>query len=149
MAASQSRTARRQVQRDRRGDAAAGPEAYPTRDDIAPGVRMAVHGRYLIFFRAGPERVGDARDRGSRGLARDGQWRHIYERHRIGDEAQEALGTAGLGTELLAKDGARAAATDASGSGGDGGLETLRRSLPLLLQAAGFKVDGPAGVFAV
>jgi toxin ParE1/3/4 len=27
------------------------PEAYPLRPDIAADVRMAVHGRYLIFFR--------------------------------------------------------------------------------------------------
>lgn len=27
------------------------PEAYPTRPDLAQGVRMAVHRRYLIFYR--------------------------------------------------------------------------------------------------
>jgi toxin ParE1/3/4 len=27
------------------------PETYPTREKLAPGLRMAVHGRYLIFFR--------------------------------------------------------------------------------------------------
>jgi len=26
------------------------PEAYPLRSDIAPGIRMAVHRHYLIFF---------------------------------------------------------------------------------------------------
>jgi toxin ParE1/3/4 len=28
------------------------PAAYPKREDVAPGIRMAVHGRYLIYFRA-------------------------------------------------------------------------------------------------
>lgn len=27
------------------------PEAFPARDDIAPGIRLGVHGRYLILFR--------------------------------------------------------------------------------------------------
>lgn len=27
------------------------PEALPTRDDLASGLRMAVHGNYLILFR--------------------------------------------------------------------------------------------------
>ncbi len=26
------------------------PAAFPTRDDIAPGLQMAVHGNYLILF---------------------------------------------------------------------------------------------------
>ncbi|HIJ37431.1 MAG TPA: type II toxin-antitoxin system RelE/ParE family toxin [Rhodospirillaceae bacterium] len=30
---------------------AATPEAYTPREDLAPGLRMAVHGRYLVFFR--------------------------------------------------------------------------------------------------
>lgn len=27
------------------------PLSYPTRDDLAVGLRMAVHGRYLVLFR--------------------------------------------------------------------------------------------------
>ena len=27
------------------------PEAFPSREDLALGLRMAVHGRYLILFR--------------------------------------------------------------------------------------------------
>jgi toxin ParE1/3/4 len=27
------------------------PTAFPVRDDLAAGIRMAVHGKYLIFFR--------------------------------------------------------------------------------------------------
>lgn len=27
------------------------PELYPARADLAPGLRMAVHGRYLVFYR--------------------------------------------------------------------------------------------------
>jgi toxin ParE1/3/4 len=27
------------------------PTAFPKRDDLSPGLRMAVHGNYLIFFR--------------------------------------------------------------------------------------------------
>jgi len=27
------------------------PAAFPVRDDLAAGIRMAVHGKYLIFFR--------------------------------------------------------------------------------------------------
>jgi toxin ParE1/3/4 len=27
------------------------PEAYPSRADVSAGLRMAVHGRYLIYFR--------------------------------------------------------------------------------------------------
>ena len=30
---------------------AALPELYPTRTDLAPGLRMAVHGRYLVLYR--------------------------------------------------------------------------------------------------
>lgn len=30
---------------------AAAPERYRAREDLAPGLRMAVHGRYLVFFR--------------------------------------------------------------------------------------------------
>lgn len=27
------------------------PELYPARPDLAPGLRMAVHGRYLVLYR--------------------------------------------------------------------------------------------------
>jgi toxin ParE1/3/4 len=30
---------------------AASPEFYPTRADLASGLRMAVHGRYLVLYR--------------------------------------------------------------------------------------------------
>jgi toxin ParE1/3/4 len=30
---------------------AATPELYPTRDDLAAGLRMAVHGRYRVLYR--------------------------------------------------------------------------------------------------
>ncbi len=30
---------------------AAAPERYPARADLLEGLRMAVHGRYLVFFR--------------------------------------------------------------------------------------------------
>jgi len=30
---------------------AATPELYPARTDLAPGLRMAVHGRYLVLYR--------------------------------------------------------------------------------------------------
>jgi len=30
---------------------AATPDLYPLREDLAPGLRMAVHGRYLLFYR--------------------------------------------------------------------------------------------------
>jgi len=30
---------------------AASPELYPTRADLAPGLCMAVHGRYLVLYR--------------------------------------------------------------------------------------------------
>jgi len=30
---------------------AATPELYPARPDLAPGLRMAVHGRYLVLYR--------------------------------------------------------------------------------------------------
>lgn len=30
---------------------AASPELYPARTDLAPGLRMAVHGRYLVLYR--------------------------------------------------------------------------------------------------
>jgi toxin ParE1/3/4 len=36
---------------------AATPTADPAREDLAPGLRMAIHGRYLIFFRENAERV--------------------------------------------------------------------------------------------
>lgn len=34
--------------------AAAAPERFPPRFDLVPGLRMAVHGRYLVFFRDFP-----------------------------------------------------------------------------------------------
>jgi toxin ParE1/3/4 len=34
---------------------AAMPGIYPARQDLAPGLRMAVHGRYLVLFRDVPE----------------------------------------------------------------------------------------------
>jgi toxin ParE1/3/4 len=37
------------------------PEAYPARDDVAPGLRMAVHGRYVILFRIRDDQVEVAR----------------------------------------------------------------------------------------
>ncbi|MDR3534995.1 MAG: type II toxin-antitoxin system RelE/ParE family toxin [Acetobacteraceae bacterium] len=30
------------------------PELYPARTDLAPGLRMAVHGRYLVLYRDRP-----------------------------------------------------------------------------------------------
>jgi toxin ParE1/3/4 len=33
------------------------PGAYPSRDDLGAGIRMAVHGRYLILFRSDPNGV--------------------------------------------------------------------------------------------
>jgi toxin ParE1/3/4 len=38
---------------------AVSPELYPARADLAPGLRMAVHGRYLVLYRdlAGEETV--------------------------------------------------------------------------------------------
>lgn len=30
---------------------ATAPDLYPARDDLAPGLRMAVHGRYLVLYR--------------------------------------------------------------------------------------------------
>jgi toxin ParE1/3/4 len=35
--------------------AAETPELYPARSDLASGLRMAVHRRYLVFFRDLPE----------------------------------------------------------------------------------------------
>jgi toxin ParE1/3/4 len=34
---------------------AAAPAFHPARDDLAPGARMAVYGRYLIFYRHFPQ----------------------------------------------------------------------------------------------
>ena len=36
---------------------ATAPASYPAREDLAVGLRMAVHGRYLILFRANPDEV--------------------------------------------------------------------------------------------
>ena len=30
------------------------PTAYPTRENLAPGLQMAVHGRYVVLFREFP-----------------------------------------------------------------------------------------------
>jgi toxin ParE1/3/4 len=32
-------------------DLAAWPQSHPARDDISPGLRAAVHGRYLLLYR--------------------------------------------------------------------------------------------------
>ena len=37
--------------RDRCNAIAGAPEAAPLREDIAPGIRMQVHGKYLVFYR--------------------------------------------------------------------------------------------------
>ena len=37
--------------------AAERPFSFPARDDLAPGLRSIVHGRYLIFFRDLPDAV--------------------------------------------------------------------------------------------
>jgi toxin ParE1/3/4 len=37
--------------REQFGRIARRPAAFPTRDDLAAGLRMAVHGNYLILFR--------------------------------------------------------------------------------------------------
>ncbi len=34
---------------------AATPNLYPGRPDLAPGLRMAIHGRYLVFYRDLPD----------------------------------------------------------------------------------------------
>ena len=31
------------------------PSIYPRREDLAPGLRMVVHGRYLVLFRELPD----------------------------------------------------------------------------------------------
>ena len=33
------------------------PSAYSSRDDLGAGIRMALHGRYLILFRTDPDGV--------------------------------------------------------------------------------------------
>lgn len=33
------------------------PSAFPKRDDITPGLQMAVHGNYLILFNSDPKTV--------------------------------------------------------------------------------------------
>jgi toxin ParE1/3/4 len=33
------------------------PSAFPSREDLAAGLQMAVHGNYLIFFRLQDEAV--------------------------------------------------------------------------------------------
>ena len=37
--------------RDRCNAIAGAPEAAPLREDIAPGIRRLVHGKYLVFYR--------------------------------------------------------------------------------------------------
>lgn len=37
------------------------PQAYRARDDIAPGLRMAVKGRYVLLFRVRTDRIEIAR----------------------------------------------------------------------------------------
>ena len=37
--------------------AAERPASFPARGDISPGLRVAVHGRYLLFFRDLPDEV--------------------------------------------------------------------------------------------
>lgn len=34
---------------------AAAPDLYPARNDLAPALRMAVHGRYLVLYRDLPD----------------------------------------------------------------------------------------------
>jgi toxin ParE1/3/4 len=47
------------------------PYAHPKRDDLSPGLMMAVHGSYLILFRVKGERVEIARVvHGARDLSR-------------------------------------------------------------------------------
>jgi toxin ParE1/3/4 len=47
------------------------PYAYPKRDDLSPGLMMAVHGSYLILFRVGNEHIEIVRiTHGARDLSR-------------------------------------------------------------------------------
>ena len=49
------------------------PEIYPARTDLAPGLRMAVHGRYLVLYRDRPDENAVRIERvvhGSRNLPR-------------------------------------------------------------------------------
>jgi len=49
------------------------PELYPARTDLAPGLRMAVHGRYLLLYRDLPDENAVRIERvvhGSRNLPR-------------------------------------------------------------------------------
>lgn len=43
--------------RTRAAQAAERPLSFPARDDLAPGLRAILHGRYLIFFRELPDEV--------------------------------------------------------------------------------------------
>ena len=33
------------------------PESFPSRNDISPGLRMIIHGRYLLFFRHSSDEI--------------------------------------------------------------------------------------------
>lgn len=49
------------------------PELYPARADLAPGLRMAVHGRYLVLYRDLPDQKAERIERvlhGARHLPR-------------------------------------------------------------------------------
>jgi len=50
------------------------PNAFPARDDISPGLRAAVHGRYLLLFRDLGDEVRIVRIvHGARDLSRIGE----------------------------------------------------------------------------
>jgi toxin ParE1/3/4 len=52
---------------------AATPDIYPARPDLAPGLRIAVHGRYLVLFRELPDQTAVRIERvlhGARNLPR-------------------------------------------------------------------------------
>ncbi len=120
-------------------------------------------GFYVIYLRKGAERLRDELNAGLLDVIHGGQLRAIYEHYGIWNDAQERLGTPGLGSEV-ARDTQRPTASgrgpeqkDPSSESNPGdipnggseavetsvevrGLVVLKRNLPLLVQAAGMSV---------
>ena len=111
-------------------------------------------GFYVIYLQKGAEGLRDELNAGLLDVIHSGQLRAIYEHYGIWNDAQERLGTPGLGSEV-ARDTQRPTAPgrgpeqkDTPNGGSEAvetsvevrGLVVLKRNLPLLVQAAGMSV---------
>ena len=88
-------------------------------------------GYYVIYLRAGDERLRDELNAGLLDIIHNGKLRALYERYGLWNATQEKLGTPGLGLAAVGPDLPVIEQSEEAH-----GWAVVRRNLPLLLQAA-------------